>query len=157
MRGFAGARALTKLVIKDATILSVGGVEAHPHLQSVLLAACRRLRRIDDLSVLARLHELTLDGCSELTELGPLAALHELTHLSLADCPRLETIQPLSSLKLERLDINGSTDIRDGDMTPARAARDLFYRHRKHYNVKLPTPLQDAIGAQNLRKIQGLE
>lgn len=157
LRGFAGARALKKLVIKDANIRSVAGIEAHPHLQSVLLAACRRLQHIDDLAAVAGLRELTLDGCPRLTELGPLAALHDLSQLTLADCRRLESIQPLAGLKLERLDISGSTDIRDGDITPARAARDLFYRHREHYNAKLPTPLQDAIVAQNIRNIRGLE
>ena len=115
-----------------------------------------RLRDLSDLAALQQPQELTLDACPKLTNLRALSALSSLRTLDLTDCPRLESVEPLAALKLQRLSLSGSTSIGDGDTTPLSNVVELFYQHRKHYNTRIPTPIQDGLIEENRRKILGL-
>ena len=156
LRPISGLTGLSWLFVATSNIRSVSGIEALRGLEALTLGACRRLRDFQGLAALERLRELRIAGCPHFSDLGPLVRLPELRDLRLEDCRKLASVGPVAEMKLQRLGLIATTDIGDGDTRPLAAVPELAYCHRKHYNVRIPTPIADAIAEENRRKILGL-
>gem|GEM_PF-6719863 len=75
-------------------------------------------------------------------------ALDHLSELVAADAERLP-VDAIDDVDRRRLDD-------PGDTTPLGNVVELFYPHSEHYNLRIPTPIQDALVEENRRKILGL-
>jgi len=156
LRSISMLSGLKTLFVATSTIRSVSGIEHLRELDTLTLGACRRLSDLDGLATLERLRVLRLASCSKVTDLRPLSKLPELTDLTLEDCPKLASVAPLATLPLRSLRLVGTSEIGDADTAPLAHVPNLTYHHRKHYNVRIPTPLADAVSAETLRKLRGL-
>lgn len=148
---------LEKLVVKTASIKSVTGIQNFSSLESLSLGNCRMLKSIADIPSLQKLKLLEIDLCAHIEDYTFIGSLINLVTLRLTDCKGISSIKFIESLPaLNRLALLGNTDVLDGDMTPAKNVNEVFYKHRKHYNVKIETKKQDALVKSNLEKIKGL-
>ena len=77
--------------------------------------------------------------------------------MQITDCKGVASIKFIESLeRLKKLSLLGNTDILDGDLVPAKKVKEVFYKHRKHYNVTIDNKEYDSLIRTNLNKLKGL-
>lgn len=148
---------LGDLKVKTASIKTIKGVEDFSLLETLLLGNCKALKSINDIGGLQKLSSLNFELCPKIEDYNPVGNLSNLESLQITDCKGVNTIrfvQKLSSLK--KLMLLGNTDILDGDMTSTKNIKEVIYKHRKHYNIKIENKENDRLVKSNLEKIKGM-
>lgn len=89
------------------------------------------------LSQLGGLRSLLLDSCRHLDDLEFVAGLPELEVLAVSDCGAIESLRPIARCsRLRRLHLDGSTNVRDGDLSVLGnlpSLRGAYFQKRRHY------------------------
>ncbi|CAN1131885.1 Disease resistance protein L6 [Linum perenne] len=106
-------RNLKKLYIMGWRQLpEVTGIESLISLKSLVMTACKSLRRLPDLSGLKNLENLDVKGCIRLVDVTGLGRLESLQRLNFSSCWSLEELPDISGLKnLEKLDVSECTEL----------------------------------------------
>ncbi|RAV97598.1 hypothetical protein [Pseudochryseolinea flava] len=148
---------LEDLKVKTALITTCRGLENLTKLKSILLGNCKKLSEIDGLKDLKRLIHLSFDLCPQIRNYTPLRYLINLETLQIVDCKGVSSIRFIENLPaLKRILLLGNTDVLDGDLMPARNIKEVFYKHRKHYNATIENKDKDNLVKSNVEKIKGL-
>lgn len=148
---------LKKLIVKTSSIKTINGLQNFQLLESLLLGNCRSLRSIEEITHLKELTSLDIELCSKIEDYNFIGSLYNLKSLDINDCKGVNSINFIQSLhQLQKVALLGSTDILDGDMTPAKNIKEVFYYHRKHYNLKIENKDYDDLRARNMEKIRDL-
>jgi hypothetical protein len=147
---------LEDLKVKTALIKNCYGIENLAKLKSLLLGNCKKLSEIEGVKELKRLTSLSFDLCPQIRNYNSIGYLSNLENLQIVDCKRVNSIKFIESLQsLKKLSLLG-TDVLDGDLMPAKNIKEVFYKHRKHYNVVIENKDYDNLVKSNLEKIKGL-
>ena len=145
---------LKELIVKTSAIRTVNGLSSFPLLENLVLGNCRSLKSIEDIAGLKNLISLEIDLCSKIEDYSSIGSLTKLKNLGLLDCKGVNSIKFVEGLKyLQKLSLLGTTDVLDGDMKPAKNVKNVFYYHRKHYNLKIENKEHDQLIKSNLEKI----
>lgn len=148
---------LNELKVKTASVKNLNGIEHFAKLRSLLLGNCKRLSSIGGLSRLTNLTSLTFIMCPKIADYDPVGSLSNLQELEITDCGQINSIRFVHGLtSLHRLSLLGSTDIFDGDLLPAKSVKEMFYKHREHYNTKIENKEHDNLEKKNREKIRRL-
>lgn len=148
---------LEDLKVKTALIKNCHGVENLDKLKSVLLGNCKKLSQIEGLKDLKSLTSLSFDLCPQIRNYTPLGYLTNLENLQITDCKGVSSIKFIENLPaLKKFSLLGNTDVLDGDLVPAKNIKEVFYKHRKHYNLIIENKDYDNFVKSNLEKIKGL-
>lgn len=148
---------LEELKIKTSTIKNLNGIENLTNLKSVVLGNCKKLTSIIELNNLKNLRNLTFDLCPNIKDFDSVKHLSNLEELSLIDCKSVNSIKFIENLdNLKKLSFLGNSDIKDGDLKPAQKIKDVYYKHRKHYNIKIENEEHDKLVKKNLEKIKNM-
>jgi Leucine-rich repeat (LRR) protein len=146
---------LKELMVKTASIKTLNGVQHFPLLEKLLLGNCRNLESIEDIVYLKNLASLHIELCAKIKDYIAIGKLTRLKRLRLIDCREISSIKFIENLhSLNKLSLLGNTDILDGDMIPAKNIEEVFYRHRKHYNIKIENKEHEELIKSNLEKIK---
>lgn len=148
---------LNDLKVKTASIKKLNGIENFVNLKHLLLGNCKKLTSIDELKSLSNLISLSFELCSQIKDYFQIGSLSNLENLKITDCKGIDSIkfiENLSSLKM--LSLLGNTDVLDGDLIPAKNIKEVFYKHRKHYNIKIENIDNEELVKRNLEKIRNL-
>lgn len=129
--------ALQDLAIYSSPLASLELIGRLTRLRRLRLALLRKLSSLHGIEDLKGLRELTITTCRRITGIGPVAALTSLEILHLDNCGILDSLHPVSGLtRLRTLTFAGSTNIRDGDLSPIKnllALDYLAFQSRPHY------------------------
>ena len=149
---------LMDLKIKTASINNIKGIENFIKLNSLLLGNCKKLSNLNGLEYLINLKYLSFDLCPQIKNFNKIGYLPNLENLQITDCKEVETIKFIEKLpSIKRFTLLGSSDVLDGDILPAKNIKEVFYKHRKHYNFKIENQNYDDIIKKNLEKIKNNE
>ncbi|CAN1245496.1 Disease resistance protein L6 [Linum grandiflorum] len=120
----------------------VTGLESLKSLQTLVVTACRSVRRLADVSGLENLKRLNLSGCWSIRELPDLSGLKNLYDLDVSECRELVKVTGLENLgMLTELNMCGCKSLKElPDMSGLKKLRGL--------NLK---------GCSELKKVKGLE
>lgn len=148
---------LEDLKVKTALINSCDGLMSLTKLKSILLGNCKKLSSLDGLGNLKNTTSIAFDLCPQIKNYDEIVNLHKLENLQITDCKGVDSIKFIDSLvRLKKLSLLGNTDILDGDLVPAKKVKEVFYKHRKHYNVTIENKEYDSLVKSNLNKLKGL-
>lgn len=148
---------LEDLKVKTALIKNCSGIESLTKLKSILFGNCKKLSDIEGLKELKRLTSLSFDFCPQIRNYTSLGYLTNLEDLQIIDCKGVSSIKFIENLPaLKKFSILGNTDVLDGDLMPAKKIKEVFYKHRKHYNVTIENKDYDSLVKSNLEKIKRL-
>lgn len=148
---------LEDLKVKTALINNLLGLENLTKLKSILLGNCKKLSSLNGLGILKNVTSLSFDLCPQIKNYDETGNLHNLENLQITDCKGVESIKFIESLAgLKRLSLLGNTDVLDGNLMPAKKVREVFYKHRKHYNITIDNVEYDNLVKSNLNKLKGL-
>jgi hypothetical protein len=146
---------LIQMQVKTGSIQSVKGIESLTNLRSLLLGNCKRLSSLDDLASSKNLSSLRVELCPRLQNYNPVGFLSKLEELEIIDCNGIQTIKFVEKLRaLHRLSLLGSTDVLDGDLLPAKHVKEVFYKNRNHYNVRIENTAYDKLVEANRKKVK---
>jgi len=146
---------LKRLSIKTGSVKNLSGLENLTSLEYILLGNCRSLQSITTVNGLKDLKEVKIELCPKITDLGLLTDLPSLEALEIIDCRTIQSIGFIRNfLSIKYLNLQGTTDVLDGDLTPAKDIPDVVYRHRRHYNIRIGNPRRDAISKETLEKLK---
>jgi hypothetical protein len=148
---------LEDLKVKTALINNLLGLENLTELKSILLGNCKKLSSLNGLGILKNVTSLSFDLCPQIKNYDETGNLYNLENLQITDCKGVESIKFIESLAgLKRLSLLGNTDVLDGNLMPAKKVREVFYKHRKHYNITIDNVEYDNLVKSNLNKLKGL-
>lgn len=148
---------LEDLKVKTALINNCDGLESLTKLKSILLGNCKKLSSLDGLGILKNVTSLSFDLCPQIKNYDEIGNLHNLENLQITDCKGVGSIKFIESLPgLKRLSLLGNTDVLDGNLMPAKKVKEVFYKHRKHYNITIDNVEYDNLVKSNLNKLKGL-
>lgn len=148
---------LENLIVKTAFIENCNGIENFVKLKSLLLGNCKKLSELKGLERINNLTSLSFELCSQIKDYSEVGSLSNLESLKIADCKEMVSINFLEKLSsLKKLFLLGNTDVLDGDLMPAKNIKDVVYKHRKHYNVKIANEEHEELIKRNLEKIKNL-
>lgn len=148
---------LYDLKVKTASVKNVNGIENFTNLKSLLLGNCKKLSSICKLDKLKNATSVSFELCPQIIDYELIGCLSNLENLQISDCKSISTIRFLQKLpSLNRLVLLGNTDVLDGDLIPAKNIKEVFYKHRKHYNIKIDKKNYDSMIKNNLKKIKGM-
>lgn len=148
---------LKKLVVKTSSIKTINGLQNFQFLEILSLGNCRSLKSIEEITHLKELTSLDIELCSKIEDYNFISSLYNLKSLDINDCKGVNSIKFIQNLHaLQKITLLGSTDILDGDMTPAKNINTVFYYPRKHYNIKIENKDFDDLRARNMKKIKDL-
>jgi hypothetical protein len=148
---------LNSLQIKTSSIETLFGVEHLTKLKNLLLGNCKKLTSLSGLEKLNSLLNITLDLCPKIKDLSTLANLIKLENIQIIDCKEIDSIRFVKNLySLKRLALLGSTNVLDGDITPAIKVKDFVYKTRRHYNVEIQNVENEALVKKNSEKIKAM-
>jgi hypothetical protein len=148
---------LEDLKVKTSLMNNCFGIENLTKLKSILLGNCKKLSSLDGLGILKNVTSLSFDLCPQIKNYDEIGNLHNLENLQITDCKGVGSIKFIENLTaLKRLSLIGNTDILDGDLLPAQKVKEVFYKHRKHYNIKIDNEEYDSLVKSNLNKLKGL-
>ena len=146
---------LESLQVKTGSVNNVDGVENFRKLRHLLLGNCKKLESISNLSELEKLTSLHIEQCPKIKDYGPIGSLLNLENLQIVDCKGVNTIGFIKELfSLKKLSLLGNTDVLDGDLKPAQSVKEVFYKHREHYNVKIQNEEYDRLVKRNFEKLK---
>lgn len=138
LRSFGSIQTLENLAVSFSKINSLAGIDGLPRLVRLSLAKVNHLQTLNGIEGCDKLLLLWIEGAKVLSRLDALATLRGLRTLNLTDCPNIETLQPISGLpQLEAVWFFGTTNVRDGDLSPLTTLPKLTYAKfvdRGHYN-----------------------
>jgi hypothetical protein len=148
---------LEDLKIKTASIKSINGIENYTKLKSLYLGNCKKLSSIEVLKGLRNITFLSFELCPQVKDYASIGYLFGLENIQIIDCKEINTIKFIETLpSLKKLSLLGNTDVVDGDLLPAKNIKEVFYKHRKHYNAKIENKSYDNLEKINLEKIKAL-
>ena len=148
---------LESLQVKTGSVSNVDGVENFHKLRHLLLGNCKKLESISNLSELEKLTSLHIEQCPKIKDYAPIGSLLNLENLQIVDCKGVNTIGFIKELfSLKKLSLLGNTDVLDGDLKPAQSVKEVFYKHREHYNVKIQNEEYDRLVKRNFEKLKGM-
>lgn len=148
---------LEDLKIKTALIDTCGSLAELTKLKTILFGNCKKLSSLGGLGNLKNLTSISFDLCPQINNYDELGKLHNLENLQITDCKAVSSIKFIEGLvNLKKLSFLGNTEISDGNLTPAKKVKEVFYKHRKHYNVKIENKEYDNLVKSNLNKLKGL-
>lgn len=151
-------RHLERLSIETGSIKTLSGLEAAQCLESVELGNCRYLQSIAALNGKKQLKELEIEACSKIADYEALTDLPSLEKLHLTNCKDIPSIRFISHFPaLKKLWLIANTNVVDGDLAPAKDLEDPVIVHRKHYNMKIENPRDEAVVKRNREKIRRLK
>lgn len=141
---FTVVKELTTLRVLDIRTSSVKTSEGLQHLHSLeqlLLGYCRSLRSIKDINGLQKLKSIIIESCSKIEDYEYLTKLDNLENLELINVKGIKSIKFIENFRsLQKLFLVASTEVLDGDLTPATFIKRVVYSPRKHYNIKPADP-----------------
>ncbi|HEY2581773.1 MAG TPA: hypothetical protein VGI43_08205 [Mucilaginibacter sp.] len=147
---------LKELTVKTASIKNLNGINNFLFLENLSLGYCRYLEDIAHLSGLKNLISLEIDHCAKIRDYTSIGSLFKLENLVLRDCKGINSIKFIQGLQsLNKLSLSGNTDVLDGDLIPAVNVKQVFHKHREHYNVKIENKEYADLIKSNLEKIRG--
>lgn len=131
-------RSLRRLALTDRPRIStLEGLAALPELRSLGVYLAKNLEDIDELEGRDSIEDLELESCRKLDRIDAIGGCVGLRTLNLSECGDLPSVAPLTGLTgLEVLQLFGSTNVLDGDLTPIAGLprlRELRMRSRRHY------------------------
>ena len=145
---------LRELDVRTSSIKTVNGLHHFLFLEKLLLADCKSLKTLEDLTELKSLVSLNIELCTKIEDYSFIGRLINLKTLELVDCKGINSIKFVQNLKkLEQLALLGNIVVLDGDMIPAKSINKVFYPHRKHYNFKIENKEYEQLIESNLKKI----
>lgn len=148
---------LEDLKVKTAIVNNLNGLVKLTNLKSILLGNCKKLKSLDGIADLKNVTSLSFDLCPLIENYDELGNLPNLENLQLTDCNSVSSIRFIERLSaLKKLSLLGNTDILDGDLIPAKKIKEVFYKDRKHYNIRIENNNYDSLLKNNLNKIKGL-
>lgn len=147
---------LKTLSIKNSTIQTLQGIQPFKLLEKALFGHCKRLKDVHQLDGLAFLEKLTFDLCPHIKSFNSLKDLGKLETLEIIGCKHIDTLDFLNNIKSIQNFKFGGTIILDGNLIPAQRIKDVFYQHKKYYNIKLDTTKQDETYKRNMQKFKEL-
>jgi hypothetical protein len=148
---------LEDLKVKTALVNNCGGLESLTKLKSIMFGNCKKLSSLDGLGNLKNITSIFFDLCPQIKNYDEIGNLHKLEYLQIKDCKGLDSIKFIDRLvSLKKLSLLGNTDILDGDLVPAKKVKEVFYKHRKHYNVAIENKEYDSLVKSNLNKLKGI-
>ena len=145
--------ALEHLGLRNSRRLeSLTGIDHMHRLVKLELIDDRRLSDIEALATAdCRLTHLRIQDCRRLAHIDPIAHQRDLAELHLSDCGDVHSIRPLSGLpRLERLWLDGTTNIVDGDVSVLvglPSLQETAFAPRRHYSMR-PEEIERAIAAR---------
>lgn len=146
---------LEDMRVKTASIKSCYGIKNLTKLKNVLLANCRQLSELNELEKLKNLVSLSFDMCPQVKNYNQIGYLLNLEYLQIANCKEVSSINFIERLShLKRLSLLGNTNISDGNLMPAKKIKEVFYKHRQHYNAVVENKNYDALEKNNIEKIK---
>ncbi|GAO41424.1 hypothetical protein [Flavihumibacter petaseus] len=155
LKPIAKLRSLQELTIKTASIISLEGIDSFSKLKYLRLGNCRKLKGISGLINMQQLAKLSFECCPNVGDLSAVGNLSGLNDLQLDDCSRIDSIEFVDHLAaLVKLSLLGNSSVADGDLIPAKSIKEVFYKHRKHYNIKLENKDYERLVRQNLEMIK---
>jgi hypothetical protein len=148
---------IEKITIKTGTVTSLKGVENLKTIQSLIIQNCKRLNSVVPINGLNNLEYLKFDTCPKITDFSSLNDLPYLKDLEITDCKKITSIKFINSIpSLRKLVLLGNTDIEDGDLIPAQFIPEVYYTHRKHYNIEIKNKKEEKRREENIEKIKSL-
>lgn len=152
----ASLQKLEDLKVKTACVKNCYGIEKLIDLKSIFLGNCKKLLEIEELIELKNLTSLFFDLCPQIKNYASIGNLEKLENLQITDCKGISSIKFIESLPfLKKLSLLGNTDVLDGDLMPAKNIKEVFYKHRKHYNIKIENKDHDNLVKSNIKRIKG--
>lgn len=149
--------ALEDLKVKTGLVNDCNGIVKLTNLKSILLSNCKKLQSLDGLGDLKNITSLSFDLCPQIKNYDEIGNLHNLENLQIIDCKGVSSIRFVEKLSaLKKLSLLGNTDVLDGDLVSAKRIKDVFYKHRSHYNVTIENKGYDSLVENNLNKIKRL-
>ncbi|MDP3146605.1 MAG: hypothetical protein Q8N66_14445 [Bacteroidota bacterium] len=146
---------LKDLKVKTSLIKTTNGLENLVCLSNVLFGNCKTLKSIAALNGNENLKSIIIDHCSQIEDYTSLTFLPNIESIQIIDCKGVKSIKFIQNLhSLKKLVLLGTTDVLDGDITPAQEVKEVIYRHRKHYNIKIENLENDELIIRNLEKIK---
>jgi len=146
---------LVDLEVKTGSVETTAGLENLKHLESLSIAYCPRLKSIKEISSLKKLSSLEIWACSKIEDYDELKGLDSLTSLKIVNGKGISSIKFIQNFPaLNKLSLSGNTVILDGDLTPAKNIEKVFYKHYKHYNIRIENKEIDQLRRSNLEKIK---
>ncbi|OYU95796.1 MAG: hypothetical protein CFE21_11705 [Bacteroidetes bacterium B1(2017)] len=149
---------LRELVIKTSSIKSLDGIQNLNMLENIKLGNCKSLESIQFINNKVALKNLEFETCSKIIDFDKLTTLPKLNLLKITDCKDLQSIKFIEHFNnLNKLIILGNTVIKDGDLLPAKNINEVFYKHKKSYNIKIENKSYDKKIRNNLIKINSIK
>jgi len=146
---------LKELKIKTASIKSTEGLERLTQLEKLSFGNCRYIKSIKEVNYLTQLTSLEIDACTKIEDYDRLINLINLNKLELTNVKGLPSIKFITNFhSLDKLMLLGNTEVLDGDMKPAQVVKQVAYKHRKYYNVKIENKEHDELAKRNLEKLK---
>jgi hypothetical protein len=131
---------LEELIISQAPLESLAGIENFPKLARLSLDFIDHLNTLVPLNVCRSLLSLTIDGAKNLRDISPLSGLRNLSDLGLQRCPHIKSLQPIRGLpRLQTIGLLETTSIEDGDLSVLEtlpALKHASFVDRRHYTRK---------------------
>jgi|GEM_PF-831790 hypothetical protein len=148
---------LRNLTVKTSSVSSCDGLEKLISLETMLLGNCRKLKSIQKIESLINLISIEFISCPSIGNFESVGELKKLEYLNLEDCKDVQNLSFLESLpRLRKLSLLGNTTIVDGNIIPVQKIKEVFYKHRSHYNVKIENEANDKLIKKNLEKIKSM-
>jgi hypothetical protein len=146
---------LRALQIKTSSVKTLEGLHKFSALETLSLGNCKRLKTIKDMANVKSLKYLNIEFCPNIKDYSSIGELSKLEALEITDCKNINTIQFIQNLgMLEKLTLLGSTNVVDGNMIPAKSIKEVIYKPRPHYNIRIENSTNAALQTNNLKKIK---
>jgi protein phosphatase 1 regulatory subunit 7 len=130
------APVLEQLIINDAKVESLHGIERVPSIRGLYLDGLRKLEDLSTLEQLPRLEALYVNGCRKVISYDVLARCRALQRMRLNNAGRIRSISFLRELPLLREVRFVSTAVDDGDMTPLIGIPEVGFLDKRHHSHK---------------------
>lgn len=127
---------LEELVLCQASVKSLAGIERAKRLRKVSIYNCRSIENLSDLNGAGEsLEFLEIQSCGKATNFEWLYQLPNLRELVLFGSNRLKNLHFLESMnKLQSFRF--TVNVLDGDLSLCRNIPYVYCKNRKHYNLK---------------------
>jgi hypothetical protein len=129
---------LSRLVVIQSSIASIGGVELLKCLEYLQVCYCSRLT---DISALARcsspIAEVWFERCKKMMHHEVLSSLSQLRKLLMIDCGKLSSIGFIRQMRQLEFISFARTNVLDGDIAPCIGLAFVGFDNKRHYSHKL--------------------
>lgn len=140
---FGAMSTLAVLSLRQASIISLNGVQNLANLQELELISCKDLQSLDALKDLRTLNSLRIESCKKIEVYDPVSSLAGLTYLNLSNQGKIANLDFVNSLhKLQEFAFTEDTTIVDGNLeclsilVKKYKLKKAVFKNRIHYSHK---------------------